>query len=152
MSTAVREIKNRVICIGNRYLAEDDIGPRVYDCLSRRELPANLCVIDGGLMGLDLLRFVEGAHRVVFVDALWEFSAPGRPVILHHRAALAIRPAAYGHDGGLAYLLRMLPDVCAGELPEIALVGTAPPADEELIEQLAKLSLGIALGRIREDA
>ncbi|MBI4720205.1 MAG: hydrogenase maturation protease [Chitinivibrionia bacterium] len=114
MSTAALESENRVICIGNRYIAEDAIGSRVYDCLSRRELPADLCIIDGGLMGLDLLRFVEGARRVVFVDALWEFSAPGRPVILHHQEALGVRPAAYGHGGGLAFLLRMLPGVCAG--------------------------------------
>jgi len=144
--------RHRIICVGNRYVPGDDVGPRVYDCLLRRDLPVHVCAVDGGLMGLDLLRFVEGAQRVVFVDALPGFAPPGRTVVLRHRAALEERPAAYGHDGGLACLLRMLPAVCTGELPEIVLVGSEPPADADLIEQLADLSLRIATGAIAQES
>jgi hydrogenase maturation protease len=143
--------ERRIICAGNRYVPQDDIGPRVFDCLSRRDLPADVCVIDGGLMGLDLLRFVEGARRVVFVDALQGFAPPDLTVVLGHRAALEERPAAYGHDGGLACLLRMLPAVCGEALPEIALVGSEPPAGEDLIEKLADLSLRIAMGAVVQE-
>lgn len=97
-------------------------------------------------MGLDLLRFVEVARRVVFVDALEGFAPPGRPVVLDHRAVLEERPAHYGHDGGLSYLLRMLPAVCGDELPEIALVGAAPPVGPDVVRQLADMALGIAAG------
>ncbi len=134
----------RIICVGNRLVESDNVGPRVYDCLARRDMPGDVSLIDGGLMGLDLLRFVEGVRRVVFVDALHGFAARGRPVVLDHSAALAERPARYGHDDGLAYLLRMLPAVCDSDLPEISLVGAESPIGPDVVEQLADLALSIA--------
>lgn len=140
----------RIICVGNRFVESDNVGPQVYDCLARRDMPGDVSLIDGGLMGLDLLRFVEGARRVVFVDALDGFAPPGRPVVLDHRAALEERPAGYGHDGGLACLLRMLPAVCGNDLPEIALVGAEPPIESPVVGQLANMALSIATGEKHE--
>lgn len=136
----------RIICIGNRFVESDAVGPRVYDCLVRREVPKAVSLIDGGLMGLGLLRFVDGARRVVFVDALTGFAPPGHPVVLDCGAVLEERPAEYGHDGGLEYLLRALPTVCESTLPEIVFVGAEPPAAPDVIEQLADMALSIATG------
>ena len=138
--------ERRIICVGNRFVDRDDLGPKVYDYLARRDMPQAVSLIDGGLMGLDLLRFVEGARRVVFVDALHGFAPPGRPVVLDGSAALGERPIGYGHDGGLACLLRMLPAVCEGDLPEIALLGAEPPIGPDVVEQLAHMALSIATG------
>lgn len=135
-----------IICIGNRFVESDSAGPRVYDCLARRDMPKDMSLIDGGLMGLNLLRFVEGARRVVFVDALDGFAPPGRPVVLDHRTALEERPAGYGHDGGLACLLRMLPGVCGNDMPQIAIVGAESPIGSDVIGQLADIALSIATG------
>ncbi len=135
-----------IICVGNRFVDSDSIGPRVYDSLARREIPEDVSLIDGGLMGLDLLRFVEGARCVIFVDALNGFAPPGRPVVLDHRRALEGWPAMYGHDGGLEYLLRMLPALCGNGLPEIALVGAEWPVHPDVIGQLADIALSIATG------
>lgn len=136
----------RIICIGNRFVESDAVGPRVYDCLARREMPKAVSLIDGGLMGLDLLRCVDGARRVVFVDALTGFAPPGQPVVLDCSTAVEERPAEYGHDGGLEYLLRALPTVCESALPEIVLVGAEPPAAPDVVEQLADMALSIATG------
>jgi hydrogenase maturation protease len=136
----------RIICVGNRFVDSDDIGPQVYDYLARRDMPGAVSLIDGGLMGLDLLRFVEGARRVVFVDVLHGFAPPGRPVVLDRNMVLEERPTGYGHDGGLACLLRMLPAVCESDLPEIALVGAEPPIGPDVVEQLADMALSIATG------
>lgn len=136
----------RIICIGNRFVESDAIGPRVYDCLARREMPKAVWLVDGGLMGLDLLRCVDGARRVVFVDALTGFAPPGRPVVLDCSAALEERSAGYGHDCGLEYLLCALPTVCESSLPEIVLVGAEAPAAPDVVEQLADMALSIATG------
>ncbi len=141
---------NRIICIGNRFVQSDDIGPRVHDCLARRILPEDVSLIDGGLMGLDLLRFLGGTRRVVFVDTLAGFSQPGRIVVLDHHTALAGQTAPYGHGGGLAFLLHMLPAVCGRELPEIALVGAAWPVAPDVVERLADTALSIAVGEKHE--
>ncbi len=135
-----------IICVGNRFVESDSVGPRVYEALARRDMPEDVSLIDGGLMGLDLLRFVEGARRVIFVDALNGFALPGRPIVLGLRRSLEGWPARYGHDGGLAYLLRMLPALCGDRLPEIALVGAELPVHPDVIMQLADIALSIATG------
>ncbi len=97
-------------------------------------------------MGLDLLQFVEGAGRVIFVDALHGFGFPGRPVVLGPGTALEDSCPAYGHDDGLGYLLRMIPSVCESELPEIVLLGAEPPVGPEVVKQLAAMALSMATG------
>lgn len=133
-----------IICVGNRFVESDNIGPRVYDCLAQRGVPGDVSLIDGGLMGLDLLRFVEGVRRVVFVDALHGFAPPGRPVVLDRCAALEERPTQYGHGDGLACLLRMLPAVCENHLPDITLIGAESPIGPDVVERLADMALSIA--------
>ncbi len=136
----------RIICAGNRLVDRDNVGSKVYDRLARREMPGHVSLIDGGILGLDLLPFVEGARRVVFVDTLDGFAPAGLAVVLDHRTALEERPAAYSHDGGLACLLRLLPAVLGNDLPEIAVVGAGAPVGPEVVEQLADIALGIATG------
>ena len=72
----------RIICVGNRHVRRDDFGPRVYDCLAAQPLPAALDIVDGGLAGLDLLRYLEDGRRVVFVDTVEGFTASGKIVVL----------------------------------------------------------------------
>ena len=140
----------RIICVGNRYVESDNVGPRVYDYLARRDMPEDVSLIDGGLAGLDLLRFVEGGRRVVFVDALHGFVPGDLPLVLDHGTALGEWAAGYGHDGGLAYLLRMLPAVCGNGLPEIALVGAGAPVATDVVGHLAEMALSIATGEWHE--
>lgn len=141
-----KEKRSRIICVGNRLVESDTIGPRVYDFLARRSMPENVSLMDGGLGGLDLLRYVEGADCVVFVDSLLGFAPPGCPVVLDRSAGMEERPAIYAHDGGLSWLLRMLPAVCGSDLPEIAIVGAESPITPEVVAQLAETALNIASG------
>ncbi len=136
---------NAIICLGNRYVAGGDVGCRVFDRLSSGELPEEMELVDGGLCGLDLLRLVEGRQRVVFVDALAGLADAGTVVVLSREQVAA---GGYGHGAGLPYLLRLLPQVCAAPLPEIALVGTGllgAAADESVIGDLAARCLEVAL-------
>ncbi len=141
----------RIICIGNRYVREDAAGPAVHRRLLRGALPPDVEVIDGGLAGLDLLRFVEGAARVVFVDAVRGLGPSERPngagvVVLEAADAAALATDRYDHGAGLPYLLRILPQVCEGALPPVLLVGIEGTADDAVIDRAAALALQAALG------
>lgn len=134
----------RIICVGNRYLPEDAVGPRVFDLLAQRALPADVEAVDGGLAGIDLVRFVEGADRVVFVDRVVGFGRSHGVVVLEGDEAASAGGTRYGHGAGLTYLLRVLPELCDGKVPEILLVGVGTDPDEGILEEAAALSLMLA--------
>jgi len=133
-----------IICLGNRFVAGDDIGCRVFDHLAGLATPPDVEVIDGGLCGIDLLALVEGKRRVVFADAVAGMAEPGVIVVLN-RAAVADCAGRYGHGAGLPYLLQLLPQVCRPPLPEIALVGAEGEADAWTVRTLAERCMEIAL-------
>lgn len=136
----------RIICVGNRYVPGDDTGPRVYDHLLKAPIPENVEIMDGGLMGLDLLSLIEGTTRVVFVDSLSGFNGSGQAVVLDGIEVGKDATAGYGHSGGLEYLLRILPEVWEGDLPEVFLVGAEGLPDEQIIASIAKKCIAIAAG------
>ncbi|MBU0756089.1 MAG: hydrogenase maturation protease [Planctomycetes bacterium] len=136
----------RIICIGNRYQSTDRAGPLVLDKLRELEPPPQVELIEGGLAGIDLLRFFEGVRRVVLVDGVSGFSDEPGVVILGRDDLLETREETYGHSGGLAFLLGVLPQVCKGHLPEISLVGIEGNLSPGVIDEAALTSLRSAMG------
>ncbi|MDD5030994.1 MAG: hydrogenase maturation protease [Rhodoferax sp.] len=132
-----------IICLGNRYLAHDDVGPRVFDHLSSMACPAELEVIDGGLCGLDLLRLIEGRRRVVFADTLAGLAQTGEIVRLSSEQ-IAHYAGPYGHAAGLPYLIKLLPQVCSVPLPAVDLLGTPCQPQDSTIGALAQQCLEVA--------
>jgi hydrogenase maturation protease len=64
------EVDIAVIGIGNILMTDDGVGVHALNALAERYLfPPQVQLIDGGTMGLDLLPFVEGKKRVLFIDA-----------------------------------------------------------------------------------
>jgi hydrogenase maturation protease len=138
-------VKSFIICIGNRLLVEDSAALMVFDRLQQRSLPDNISVIEGGLMGLNLLPFLEHGGRVVFVDNVSGFTRPGSLIVLDQEKIIATGTEHYDHNSSLAYVLSVLPKVCEGDLPEeIVLVGIEGPCTEKLVEEAANLSVSIA--------
>jgi hydrogenase maturation protease len=142
----------RIICVGNRFEPSDSVGPLVHDLLAGRELPPDVELIDGGLAGLDLLRFVDGAERVVFVDAMDAIVRPARVVVLGLDEAAECIRQPYDHAGGLAYLLGALPHVCEVAVPEVIVVGVQTASDEADITAAAGVSVDLVINGIRERA
>ena len=139
LTAASRAPLRRIVCVGNRFAPGDDAGPRVFDRLEGERLDDDVQVIDGGLAGLDLLRFVDGATRVVFVDSVRGVAEPGGTMVLSREQAASFAGARWDHAAGLAYLLRVLPDVCEGAVPEVFVVGIEEPAYEDAIERAVAL-------------
>lgn len=141
----------RIVCVGNRYHPEDVAGPLIYDYLQTIARSPDIEVIDGGVAGLDLLRFVESAERVVFVDGLAGPSAAERVVVLTADEVAAGAPDAYDHAAGLPYLLRAWRQLSDGPLPEVLLVGIEGCPGRATIAAAGDLSLSLAAcGRAAE--
>ena len=135
----------RVICVGNRFVDADAAGPRVFDQLGGVTLPDGVEIVDGGLGGIDLVGFVDGCERVVFVDAIDGFAAPGSVVLLSAADAAGAqadgREEPFGHGAGLGYLLRALPLLCERAVPDVRVVGVEGPPDDALVRKAAALAL-----------
>ena len=134
----------RVICIGNRLEPRDAAGPALHDLLRERQLPPGVELVDGGLGGLDLLPLVEGAERVIFVDAV---DAPGQDPGVARLDAQEVASQAtggYGHQAGLPFLLRALPLACDAAPPPVEVVGIVGPPAPETLSLAADLCLELA--------
>jgi len=136
--------KIRIICVGNRFKPEDSAGPLVFDQLMSDKHPGNIELIDGGLAGLNLLRFMHGADRVVFIDAVNGFRPSGGVMVLDAERASRHADTVFGHSAGLSYFLRVLPEVHDARLPEVFVVGIEGTPDSDKILEAAKVSLKIA--------
>jgi hydrogenase maturation protease len=142
---------NRIICIGNRYIAQDAAGPAVYDLLSRQALPVDTELIDGGVAGLNLLGLFEKVGRVVLVDTVSGFGEDNGPVILAPHDIVPLATALYDHAAGLPYLLRILPEVLDGPVPEIVVVGIVEAWDDPVIADAARIVLSLLSDEVGDE-
>lgn len=67
-----------VLGLGNAVMADDAFGGRVVaELLQRYRFPAEVRLLDGGTLGLDLLPHLEQTERLLIIDALEMGAAPG---------------------------------------------------------------------------
>ena len=60
-----------LIGLGNILLQDEGVGVQAIRQIQEHyEVPPELEIVDGGTSGLDLLPFIEGRDRVLFVDAV----------------------------------------------------------------------------------
>ncbi len=135
-----------IVCVGNRFVERDSLGPRVHDRLSGAPLPDGVGLLDGGMRGLNLLGSVEGARRLIFVDALRGFAEDGEIFVLEGAEAIELADEGFGHSSGLGYLLKALEVGCEGPAPRWAVVGAQGVADEALVAAVARKAVELARG------
>ncbi|MFA6442747.1 MAG: hydrogenase maturation protease [Sterolibacterium sp.] len=135
----------RIICIGNRQMRGDDFGPRVYDCLAARPLPAHVDIVDGGLAGLGLLRFLENIQRVVFVDAVAGFAESDGLVLLPGADVARQCGGGFDHAAGLPYLLKIMPATLDSAPPAVTVIGCEGQASAQTVRSAARVALRLAL-------
>jgi len=121
------EKKLTLIGVGNILLQDEGVGVHAVRAIQEGyEVPAQLEIVDGGTSGLDLLPYIDGRHRVLFVDAVNFGQEPGFIGVLENQEV----PALFGakaslHHLGLADVLAVaqLLDVAPRE---ICLIGIQP--------------------------
>lgn len=139
-----------VIGVGNVLLGDDGAGVRVVEILRHRVGAGEACVppgtrlIDGGTLGLDLVRHLDGVRGLVVVDAGDRGTAAGTVTVRRGEEALAAATAdgAAAHGIGemltAARLLGALPrsvaivEIAAGEITPR--VGLSPVVEAALAD------------------
>ncbi|NUM34485.1 MAG: hydrogenase maturation protease [Candidatus Brocadiae bacterium] len=133
----------RIICIGNPYIIQDSGGSKVYERLKQNILPDGIELIHGGLAGLGLLKFIEDADRVIFIDQVCGFSDAKEVILINASEIASMSEDRYGHSSGLPYLLKTLPYICEGKIPDIFVVGIQNALSVQAIDEAAFLALKI---------
>ncbi|MHB8066960.1 MAG: HyaD/HybD family hydrogenase maturation endopeptidase [Desulfobaccales bacterium] len=145
------ETKITLIGLGNILMQDEGVGVHAVRALEERwVLPPELEVVDGGTMGLDLLPYIEGRDRVMFVDAMNFRQEPGYIGVRENDEI----PALFGPKGSLHHL-GLMDVLAAAELldtspGEICLIGIQPLSLEMGLElsPLLQGKMALLLDRI----
>jgi len=109
-------------------MRDDGVGVHAVKAVQERfHVPPELDIVDGGTAGLDLLPFLEGRDRVLFVDAVDFGKEPGfiGELVNHDIPAFFGKDKSSLHHIGLADVLAMAR--LLHTLPEeICLIGIQP--------------------------
>jgi len=116
-----------ILGLGNILLQDEGLGVRAVERLATRyRLPPEVQVMDGGVMGLDLLPYLVGVSHLLITDAVQTGRPPGSLVRLEGDAipaALSLKMSM--HQVGLQELLALAS--FQGTLPEqVVLWGLEP--------------------------
>ncbi len=152
-------MRNRfaLIGLGNILLRDEGIGVHAVKALQEKfQFSEEVIVLDGGTLGLDLLPYVEGRERVLFIDALDCGKDPGTISLLQDEEVPShLAPALSFHQVGLADLLFAL-KFKGGSPPRITLIGVQPAAVETGLSLSPKLEekmetlVGVILQKVGE--
>jgi hydrogenase maturation protease len=66
----------KVLGIGNILVGDDGLGPRVLEELEKREIPANVELIDAGVGGMAILSWIEDADKIIIIDSVQTGNEP----------------------------------------------------------------------------
>lgn len=70
-ANAVVEKRIAVVCVGNKLMLDEGIGPAVYEKLrAEYEIPDSVTLLDVGCMSLDQLPLVRDCDAIITVDAV----------------------------------------------------------------------------------
>ena len=136
----MKSIKKRnvlILGIGNILHKDDGLGVFIVNEInaSVKDLPKNVEIADGGVLGYDLLPLMSGRDKIVIADALKADDAPGS---IYRFPAKHLRDSNNKfslHEMGVKKIIDML--TLTGETPEIEIIGIVP-------EDIHSLEIGIS--------
>lgn len=146
--------KTVVLGVGNVLLKDEGLGVRALEILKENyEFPEGVELLDGGTLGMDLLYYLEGADRLVILDAV---SGGGPPGTLYRFTDEEVR--AYfkrkvsAHEIGIQEVLALL-DLLEKPVKSVAVLGIEPkdlnigtdlsPEVESSLGELVKATLDL---------
>lgn len=119
-----------VLGVGNILLSDEGFGVRVAEALSQRfRFPDAVEVLDGGTLGIELMRFLDGAERLILIDAI-HGSEPGSfRIIQGDDVRLYFQEKVSLHEMGIQEVLASLV-VMEKPIAEIVVIGVVPQSLE----------------------
>ena len=121
------KIRISLIGLGNILLQDEGVGVQAVEALRKSfDFPEDVRLIDGGTLGLDLLPFIEGMEKILFVDAVDLQKEPGTIAILEDEDLPSfLEPKLSLHHVGLSDLL-FASSLMGIRPPKITLMGIQP--------------------------
>ena len=120
-----------VLGVGNVLLSDEGFGVRVAETLDvAYDFPDDVQVLDGGVLGMELLRFVTGTEKLLILDALKEGGADGRcRRLVDDEVKAHFREKLSAHEIGVQDVLTFL-EVTGKLIGEVVVIGAEPKSLE----------------------
>ncbi|MDF2635716.1 MAG: hydrogenase expression/formation protein [Pelosinus sp.] len=133
-----------VLGIGNILMQDEGFGVRVVEQLLREySFPSNVQVLDGGTLGMELLRFLIGTDKLILVDAVGGNLLPGS--IYHFRndeVKAYFKEKVSMHELGIQDVLAVM-DVLEKPISEIMILGVQPLTIDTSLEMTPIVSQAV---------
>ena len=118
--------KTVVLGVGNILLSDEGFGVRVAEALSQRfRFPDAVEVLDGGTLGIELMRFLDGAERLILIDAIHGPEPGSFRIIQGDDVRLYFQEKVSLHEMGIQEVLASLV-VMEKPIAEIVVIGVVP--------------------------
>ena len=116
-----------VLGVGNILMQDEGFGVRVVEqLLGSYYFPENVQVLDGGTLGMELLRFLVGTDRLILVDAVNGGLPPGSFYQFNHDEVKAyFKEKVSMHELGIQDVLAVM-EVLEKPAKEIRILGVQP--------------------------
>lgn len=116
-----------VLGVGNILMQDEGFGVRVVEDLLRRyNFPENVQVLDGGTLGMELLRFLIGTDKLLIIDAVSGQLSPGSIYEFDHDQVKAyFKEKVSMHELGIQDVLAVM-EVLEKPAKEIRIIGVQP--------------------------
>jgi hydrogenase maturation protease len=126
-----------VVALGNTLMGDDGLGIAALERLQRQwRVPSEVELVDGGTAGMSLLPIIEGAARVLLLDAIDARADPGTFLfIARDRLPRYLATKISPHQIDLADVLALAE--LRGTLPEEALAMGLQPAEIRMSTDLS---------------
>jgi hydrogenase maturation protease len=126
-----------IMGVGSILMTDEGFGVRVIEALDRLyDFPENVSVVDGGVLGLNLLGTISEADHLIVIDAIRNRGTPGDLYRLTGEAIPArIRAKNSLHQVDFLETLTLCQAV--GEVPETVVLGVEPADTETLSVELS---------------
>lgn len=122
-------VKNAVtvLGVGNTLLQDEGFGVRVIEEMTRRfSFPDHVQVLDGGTLGMELLRFLKGTEKLIIVDAIAGGEPPGTVYCFKDDQVKAyFKEKVSAHELGIQDVLAVL-EVLEEPISEMVVIGVQP--------------------------
>ena len=119
-----------VLGLGNTLHSDDGVGPQALEKLrSDPRVPADVSLIEGGTLGLELLTYIWDCSYLLVLDAVDVGQPPGTLVRMSSQELQTLPGKGSVHQLGVADLLVAL-RVLANRTPEVVLLGVQPASIE----------------------
>jgi hydrogenase maturation protease len=119
-----------VLGLGNTLHTDDGIGPHAVERLRNDpRMPADVALIEGGTLGLELLTYIWDCSYLLVLDAVDVGQPPGTLVRMSSQEVQTLPSQGSVHQLGVADLLVAL-RVLASRTPEVVLLGVQPASTE----------------------